>query len=94
MAHHKSAFKRHRQSLKSRAANRQVKKFVKTQLKEARAAIASGAGNPNSGAVQTAVKALVNASRKGTLNKKTASRRISRLMKAAVKGQSEGSSQT
>ena len=83
MAHHKSAVKRHNQSRKRRTANRMVKATFKTQLKKARAEIDEGKGDPNAGSVKTAVSMLACAGRKNILHRKTAARRISRLMKAA-----------
>jgi len=83
MAHHKSAWKRHLQSQKRRLQNRAKMSAMKTQLKRARAAISAGTAEPNGGDVQLAVKALARIGQKGLLHKKTAQRRISRLMKAA-----------
>ena len=46
MANHKSAKKRHTQSVARRTANRKVKKAFKSQLKAARAEIAAGGAKP------------------------------------------------
>lgn len=88
MAHHKSAWKRHLQSRKRRAANRDVKGAVKTQLKKARAEIAAGTASGTAGEVQTAVSLIARAGRKRVLHPKAAARRVSRLMKAANKAKS------
>lgn len=83
MANHKSAVKRHRQSEIRRLRNRSLKSSLHTQIKKAHAEIDKGEAKPTAGEVKLAVKALATASSKGVLNKKTASRRISRLMKKA-----------
>jgi small subunit ribosomal protein S20 len=85
MASHKSAWKRYLQSEKKRARNRSFKSALKTQLKKARAEIASGAASPVAGEVRNAVSALQSAASRGVMHKRTAARRVSRLMKAAQK---------
>jgi small subunit ribosomal protein S20 len=84
LANTKSAEKRHRQSLKRRARNVTVRGEVKTAVKGAREALATKGGNPTD-ALKAASKALNKAASKGVLHKRTASRRISRLAKAASK---------
>lgn len=84
MANTKSAEKRHRQSLKRRARNVTVRTEVKTAVKSAREVLATKGGNPTD-ALKAASKALNKAASKGVLHKRTASRRISRLAKAAAK---------
>jgi len=86
MANHKSAKKRIRQNNKRRAHNRTLRSRMRTQVKAAREEIAAGGAKPDAGEVQKAVAALSSLVSKGVLHKKTASRRISRLMKAANKG--------
>jgi small subunit ribosomal protein S20 len=83
MAHHKSAVKRNRQSHEARERNRKVRSTMRTEIKRAVASVTSGEATPNAGAVQAAVKLLAKSAKKRVLHKKTASRRISRLMKAA-----------
>lgn len=85
MASHKSAWKRYLQSEKRRERNRVAKSQLKTQVKKARAEITAGKSSPVAGDVKAAVQALAQAKSKGVLHKRTASRRISRLMKAASK---------
>ncbi|NOK01029.1 MULTISPECIES: 30S ribosomal protein S20 [Myxococcus] len=85
MANTKSAEKRHRQSLKRRARNVTVRGEVKTAVKSAREALGSKDGAQLTDAIKSAAKALDKAASKGVLHKRTASRRISRLAKAATK---------
>lgn len=85
MASHKSAWKRYLQSEKRRERNRSLKSALKTQLKKARAEIASGAASSVAGEVKNAVAALQSAVTRGAMHKRTAARRVSRLMKAANK---------
>ena len=85
MASHKSAWKRYLQSEKKRIRNRSVKSALKTQLKKARSEIAAGTASPVAGEVRNAVSALQSAASRGVMHKRTAARRVSRLMKAAQK---------
>lgn len=85
MANHKSAKKRILQNNKRREQNRGARSSMRSQLKAARAEIQAGNADPTKGAVQDAVKALARAGQNGLLHKRAASRRISRLMKAANK---------
>ncbi|NOK39805.1 30S ribosomal protein S20 [Corallococcus exercitus] len=85
MANTKSAEKRHRQSLKRRARNVNVRTTVKDAVKSAREAIASKDGAKTTDALKAASKTLNKAASKGVLHKRTAARRISRLAKAAAK---------
>ncbi|GMU03571.1 30S ribosomal protein S20 [Corallococcus caeni] len=85
MANTKSAEKRHRQSLKRRARNVNVRTTVKDAVKSAREAIASKDGTKTTNALKAASKTLNKAASKGVLHKRTAARRISRLAKAAAK---------
>lgn len=83
MANHKSALKRHLQSEKRRVQNRAARSALRTQIKRARADLQSG--SPTEAPVKEAVQALARAGGRGLMHKKTAARRISRLMKAANK---------
>ncbi len=79
MANHKSALKRHRQSLKRRARNVAVKSSLKTTIKKVREAITQkDAGKAQELLVQTTT-ALDKAASKGVIHKNNAARRISRL---------------
>lgn len=82
MANHKSAEKRHKQSLVRRQRNRLVKAKVRTAVKKARVAISD---KPEDLALQLrlAETELAKAASKGILHKKTAARLISRLAKRA-----------
>lgn len=88
MANHKSAKKRHLQSEKQRVRNRAIKSILAGKIKKARAAISNKTATPNSAEIRSAQTELAIAARKGVLNKKTAARRTSRLMKQANKLQS------
>ena len=80
MANHKSASKRYRQSVNRRARNRVVKSQIKGAVRGVQAAIDQN-GDPE--ALRTALKAassmLSRAGVKGTIHKRNASRRVSRL---------------
>ncbi len=82
MANHKSAIKRHKQSVKQAARNRAVRSRVRNAIKAVRAAVE--AKNPEQAALAltTASSVLDKASGKGTLHWKNASRKISRLSRA------------
>jgi small subunit ribosomal protein S20 len=86
MANHKSAKKRHLQSEKRRINNRGARSTLRTQVKKARAEIAAGNASGTAGEVKSAVEALAKAGG-GLMHKRAASRRISRLMKAANRSQ-------
>jgi small subunit ribosomal protein S20 len=75
MANHVSAAKRHIQSEKRRLRNRAAKSALHTQIKKTRSEMGPEA-------VRAGQQALAVAARKGIIHKKTAARRISRLMKA------------
>ncbi len=85
MANTRSAEKRNRQSQKRRARNQSVRSTVKTAVKGARDALASKDAGKVKDALVGAVRTLGKAATKGVLHKRTASRRISRLMKAQAK---------
>ena len=75
MANHKSALKRHRQSLVQAGRNRAVRTRAKNAVKAVRLAIA----NKDQAAAK---EALVKATSKGVYHKNTTSRKISRLAHA------------
>ena len=83
MANHKSATKRHLQSLKKRTRNRAVKSALAGIIKTTRIEITEKKATPNAGPVQLAVNALAVAAKKGVIHKNAAKRRISRLMRQA-----------
>lgn len=78
---HKSAQKRHRQSLKRRLINRSRKSTIKTFSKKAVAAVQEGA--ENAAELQRKAESLIDKAAKGsTLHKNAAARKKSRLAKA------------
>jgi small subunit ribosomal protein S20 len=80
MAQHKSAEKRHRQSLKRRARNRHYRAGVRNAVRGARAAAESKAPEAAT-AVHDAERLLRKAASKGVMHRKTVSRTVSRLAK-------------
>lgn len=82
MAQHKSAKKRARQDEKRRARNRHVRSRLKTAVKDLRTAMAGG-GEAATAALRNAEREIRKAASKGVLSKKQASRRVSRLARAA-----------
>lgn len=81
MANHKSALKRNRQSLVRRARNRVNKTKVKTVIRAVHEAIENQAVEEAQTALKVAIPVIQRAASKGTLHKKTASRKVSRLTK-------------
>ncbi|MFC3834935.1 MULTISPECIES: 30S ribosomal protein S20 [Deinococcus] len=80
---HKSAQKRHRQSLKRRMINRSRKSTIKTYTKKALEAVTAGG---DIAAAQSKAESLIDKAAKGsTLHKNTAARKKSRLAKAINK---------
>ena len=78
----KSAIKRVKVNAKANAANVQAKSAMRTTVKKAELAIASGAENAQE-LVVAASKALDKAASKGLIHKNAASRKKSRLAKKA-----------
>ena len=85
MANIRSAEKRNRQAQKRRTRNVQVRTGLKSAVKKARDLVAQGDPASSKQAVLTAARALDRAASKGIIHKNAASRRISRLAKAAGK---------
>lgn len=85
MANHKSAIKRHKQSLKRALANRSRRTRVKNVLKDACAAIAGEDTQLAQRMLNTAASVLGKATSKGSIHWKTAARKISRLARAVNK---------
>jgi small subunit ribosomal protein S20 len=79
VANHDSAKKRIRQNEKRAARNRHVRTTVRTFIKRARAAIATGDAKAATTAVREAESQLRSAVSKGVFHAKTASRYVSRL---------------
>ena len=78
MANHKSALKRHRQSLVRRERNRATKSHVKKAVKAVIVAVEQNMADDARTALADAVPVIAKAA-KGTIHKKNASRKISRL---------------
>ena len=85
MANHKSALKRHRQSLVARARNRAEKSRVKMAIKAVRAAIDQKDGEAAKAALVNATTVLDKAASKKVVHWKTAARKVSRLNLAVNK---------
>jgi small subunit ribosomal protein S20 len=83
VANHPSAEKRNRQTEKRTQRNRAVKSAVRTHVKTVRSAIESKDPKASAKALNEASVAIAQAAAKGSIPKKTASRKISRLAKAA-----------
>ena len=81
MATHKSAIKRAKQNQARRERNRAVKTRVKNVVKEVRTAVAKKSVEEAQAALHDAIPILDRAASKGTLHKRTAARKISRLSK-------------
>ncbi len=79
MANIKSAKKRIRVIDKKTARNKRVKEHVKTAIKEFEAAMAAEDLETAAEKLTLVEKKLMQAAAKGTLNKKAASRKVSRL---------------
>lgn len=85
MANHKSALKRHRQSLVARARNRAEKSRVKQAIKAVRAAIDLKDPAAAKAALVDATTVLDRAASKKVVHWKTAARKVSRLNLAVNK---------
>ena len=79
MAHHASALKQMRQSLKHRARNRKNVSQVKTQVKKLRAAIAKGDADAARKSLSETVGEIDRAAKKGVIHDNAAARYKSRL---------------
>ena len=79
MANHKSAIKRHRQSIKRRDCNRSAKAAVRTALKQASAAASSSDKAQAQKLAREAESMMAKASKKGLFHKATLARKISRM---------------
>lgn len=82
MANNASAKKRNRQNEKRRVFNRTYRTRTKTLVKRAKLAIESGDVSAAEEATQRAIKDLDMAASRGTIHKRNAARRKSRLMSA------------
>jgi small subunit ribosomal protein S20 len=83
VARHKSAEKRARQAVRRAARNTAIERQVKTTVRACRETLSQSDKSKTQAAVATAARELQKAASKGVLHKRNASRRVSRLMKAA-----------
>ena len=81
MANHKSAEKRNRQAQVRRQRNRSNRSKMKTAIKNLNEAIETGNGEEAKSALAAAVPVIAKTASKGTIHRKNASRKISRLTK-------------
>ncbi len=81
MANHKSAIKRHRQSLKRYARNRSIRTRIKNTLNAVRAAVQEKDFSKAQTALNEASSVLDKASTKSVIHWRSAARRISRLQR-------------
>lgn len=79
MANHKSAIKRDRQSKVRRLRNRMIKSTMKTAIRRVEEALVAGSEEEARAALAHAVPVIQKTAGKGTIHKKTASRKVSRL---------------
>lgn len=82
MANHKSALKRHRQSLKARERNKAVRTRVKNATKAVRIAVEQKDTENASKALITASSIIDKAAQKKVIHWRAAARKVSRLSKA------------
>lgn len=82
MANHKSAIKRHKQSLVRAERNRAVRTRVKNVIKQVRAAVLSKDKDQAAAALLKATSVLDKAATKGSVHWKQAARKISRLARS------------
>lgn len=90
MANHKSAEKRDRQAKMARLRNRMNKSAMKTSVRQVEEALVAGAEETAKAALHAAISVIYKTAAKGTIHKKTASRKVSRLTKRVNKMQPLG----
>jgi small subunit ribosomal protein S20 len=83
MANIKSQIKRNKQNERRHERNKAVRSALKTSAKKARQAIVDGDAEQAAQGVRETSRALDRAASKGTLHKRAAARRKSRLAKTA-----------
>jgi len=81
LANHKSALKRHRQSVVRRTRNRAVKSVLKNSIKAVNVAVEKKSQEDAQAALKEAIPTISRAASKGTIHKRNAARKISRLTK-------------
>jgi len=85
LANHKSALKRHRQSLQRRNRNRISKTRIKNTVKAVRVAIEENDAAKAQEALKVATSLLDKAARKNVIHARQAQRRVARLQTAVNK---------
>ena len=85
MANHPSAAKRNRQRIVRTLRNKGIRSEVRTAVKKARAALASGSLDTARESVKAASTLLAHAVSKGVVHMNTASRTTSRIQSALAK---------
>jgi small subunit ribosomal protein S20 len=85
VANHKSAEKRNRQSQLARLRNRMNKSRMKNVIRQVNEAIEGGSEEEAKAALQKAIPVIAKTASKGTVHKKNASRKVSRLTKRVNK---------
>jgi small subunit ribosomal protein S20 len=83
LANTKSAEKRNRQAQKRRARNVNIRTTVKDAVKNLRETLTTKDAGKTADALKSATRTINKAASKGVVHKRAASRRISRLAKAA-----------
>ncbi len=81
MAHHKSAIKRIKQTIKKTARNRHVSSTLKTYIKRVREAVEAKDKDAAVAALKVAIPVIDSTATKGVIHSSTASRNVSRLTK-------------
>jgi small subunit ribosomal protein S20 len=81
VANHKSAEKRNRQSQVRRLRNKSNRSRMKTAIRKIDEAVIAGSADEAREALKEAIPVIAKTASKGTIHKKTASRKISRLTK-------------
>ncbi|MDH4099685.1 MAG: 30S ribosomal protein S20 [Nitrospirota bacterium] len=79
MANHKSAVKRHAQSLKRRARNKMVKSSLNTYIKKVKTAVVAKDTDAAKTALAEAIPVIDKAAAKGVIHRNNAARKVSRL---------------
>lgn len=90
MANHKSAEKRDRQSKVRRLRNRMNRSAMKSAIRQVESALVAGSEEEAKSALRRAIPIIGKTASKGTIHKKTAARKISRLTKRVNKMQPLG----
>lgn len=87
MANHKSAEKRNRQAQVRRLRNRANRSTMKNAIRKVNEAVEAGTEAEAKELLQAAIPVIAKTASKGTIHKKNASRKISRLTKRVNKMQ-------